>query len=386
MQKRIRSGWLVLGAATVFCLAVFAAMGRHRGANNSPVDAEVHVVSIAANRPVSVTIPFEVVPIGPNGERGLWIGPALGAEQTERAEGTASYRVHVPADGSYMVWGYCRWMGGGFDSIGIAIDDTDAITIGGDGVFKKWHWVRAGPVRLKEGEHTIKLISRCENVGVRRLLLTNSPQLQPAEYGVAVSDIFYDDFDGCADGNFDLWRQCSGRWKVKHLDSQEHPAKRTLIGVSHDESLLRLSENWRNYVLNVSCRLVSARGDNSMTGICFGMRTLEYWRLQWREIPGKNIAVMELIRRRSGQAVLLERFEVPWAPGIWHDVQIGLAPGGVEIRVDNGEEKVIAVEGEIVGGIGLWLSGDTEAHFDDVQVRLHRSLVRTLKARSRSGE
>ena len=208
------------------------------------------------------------------------------------------------------------------------------------------------------------------NVAMRKMFPTNT-EVHPRARGVVVSELFHDDFNGCNDGNFGLWEQYSGEWQVVRSEGEHNPTKRVLSGLSQGQTMLYLpQEQWGNCVLSVRCRSISGAGPKAMSGICFGMVGLtDYYMLCWTESPGEDRAAMRLVRREGDQTHVIDSFYAPWTSRQWHDVEITLGPNRIQISVDNGKARETCYEGQIVGGIGFWLAGQTEAEFDDILVR-----------------
>jgi len=325
-------------------------------------------ICIEASRPVEIKLPFEVTAIGEKAERGLWIGPQLAANAAGGGRATARYAFYAPRGGRYTLWMYCLWHGQGHNTVMASVDAGAPVVVGGDAVNDAWHWVAGPSVGLSEGAHSMTLEASNDNLAVRKALLAEDDR-RPEECGVVLSEIFHDDFDGCTDGNFGLWKQVSGDWRVVHPGTEPRPDGRILAGKSQGGALIMLAgAAWRGYMLRVSCRTVSATSSAYMAGVCLGLSSAnEYHVLRWRELPGKDEAAMQLVRQTRERSQEVASFNVPWAKGAWHDIDLEPAKGAIGIAVDYGKKRVFPC-GEIAGGVGLWMAGYGEAQFDNVEV------------------
>lgn len=331
----------------------------------------VHNILIDLSRPSSIEQPFQVVAVGVNGEPGLWIGPNVGRGWHGEAGGQAVYNVYVPADGKYHTWVYCLWHDECTNAIYAQFDGQRKMIAGNDSVFDEWHWVRAFSVDLSKGMHRLVLSNHSDNIAVRKLYLTSAFANHPQRNAPLFVDLFYDSFNGCDDGNFVLWEKPSGRWHVEPLAAEKDFLEKILIGRSDKTALMTFkSEDWREYVLNVSVRSVRADNPRVSVGICFGLTDVhEYHQLRWCEVPGSDLARMQLLRCSRGGTDVLASFETPWKHSSWHDVGIGVRADRIAIRIDGGKARIVPFSGGAKGGIGLWMSGRCEVHFDNIHVR-----------------
>ena len=376
--RRTRSRKRYLRAiATAACLAAVVSGARWgcsragQDAGGDPGQEQEPVtcgIVIEASRPTAVTWPLTVVPVGENGERGLWREPEW-ADEEATGEATAEYGVYVPRNGSYVLWGYCLGDGESPMAADVRIDGQEPYVLNGEPLAEGWHWIRGRSRNLSEGMHTVTIVSRFEHLALRKLFLVDD-DAHPQDYGVVDSELFHDDFNGCNEGNFSLWERHCGTWKLVSPESKVNRGEHVLAGSSRSQAVFCLSrEDWASYALSVRCRTVSAAAD-SMAGICFGMNgTDDYYLLRWSAARPDARVVMQLIRREGLYAALIDSFEAAWAPLQWHDLRVELRPGCIEIAVDHGRKRRVPWDQPVAGGIGLWLAGTTEAEFDDVEVR-----------------
>ena len=329
-------------------------------------------VWIDASRPRDIHAPFDVVPIGPDGQRGLWIGPGVGRGWRNEAGGDATYHFEAPCDGTYHIWAYCLWHDECTNAIYVQIDDADKAILGNDPVFNQWHWTRGFSLYLKRGPHRLVLSNHSDNIAVLQLYLTNSPSDHPDRNAPSFVELFYEGFDGCDDGNFIAWKRHAGQWTVKHPDDVADLSKKILIGQSRDEAMITFtSQDWRQYVMNVSVKTVSMDGPGASAAICFGLYAPDsFYALQWSDQPGADKTTLTLLRRKGTAQDRLGEFPTPWAQGAWHDVEIRLEADSVVVKVDGVRRGQAVLSDPVHGGIGLLLVGKVEAHFDDIHVRM----------------
>jgi hypothetical protein len=331
----------------------------------------VYKIWIDASRPTTIAAPFEVAAIGANAERGLWIGPGVGRGWKGEAGGEACYRFHVPAGGKYNLWAYCLWHDECTNAVYAEVDESGKAVIGNDPVFNQWHWVRGFSVDLSEGMHTLKLSNHSDNLAVQTVFVSNAVDLHPQGHVMSEVDLFFDGFDGCDNGNFNLWQPRDGQWAVEPDKTASGGANQVLVGKSSKTALIMLQTRaWQDYRLDVSLRPV--RGDRSglPVGICFGLQDdLDFWQLRWDLQARQEAVSASLVRRSRDGEKVVGTVDMPWCDRQWHDVGIAVDAGGVNVQVDGGKQVAIAAPGIPAGGIGLWLSGNVEAAFDSVQVR-----------------
>ena len=325
---------------------------------------------IDAGRPLEVKAPFDIVEIGKKGERGLWIGPEIGRGWKGEAGGEATYGFYVDSDGEYWLWAYCLWHDECTDAVYAEIDDMKRAIVGNDPIYGRWHWVKAFSIDLKRGKHLLRLSNHSDNIAVLKLFLTSSPSARPEESEPAFTDLFYEGFDGCDDGNFALWEMYGGSWVVSRSLDQQDTLKKELVGTSQGKALLAYRMELPGaYVINASV-LSAGTGDSSETGFCFGLAgEADYHQLRWTGIPEGKKADMRIVRALDGATDTLARFQVPWKSGVWHEIEIRVEQGRVTIAVDGGKETAVPMAGGTHGGIGLWLSGQVTARFDNIRVR-----------------
>jgi len=355
----------------LFCLVAvgaLAAISLFVGIRQSPSNKSSIWVDVADL--VFIEPPFEVVEIGPHGERGLRLPFEAGQGWKGQGGGSATYEYHVAEKGTYTIWAYCLWHDACANAVYVQMDDSGKAILGNDSVYGNWHWVRGFEMPLEAGPHRLRLSNHSPDIGIMKLFLTNDPLATPPDTDVEmVSVLFSDDFNGCDQGNFGQWAAAQGQWWVEHPAYQQDAENNVLIGASGDMALLVLPDmDWRDYRLSVSV-LAKPRSEDAAIGLRFRVQGSEgFGEIRLSRLNDTKALLKVVVVDQKGERVISED-QVPWTPGAWHDVACELYCGDVTIRLD-GKTKVAA--GPTLparGGIGLALYGPIEAHFDNVAVR-----------------
>lgn len=327
---------------------------------------------IDASRPIELVAPFHVDTIGENSERGLWIGPKVGRGWAGEAGGSARYKFTVPQGGTYQIWAYCLWHDPCTNAVYAQLDGQPKAIVGNDPIFNRWHWVRGFSVELTKGAHVLQLSNHSDNIAVQKVFLTNSPDTHPDRHKESFTDIFYDGFDGCSDGNFLAWTPREGQWTVVHPAEIADPAQKYLVGRGGDRALITIPvKGWSQYQLNASVRSAGSRGPEAMAALCFGLgQGGSGYQLRWRQGSRGDVATMELVRLAAGQSPqTLRTFSVPWSATEWHELEIVVGAGEIIVRVDGGSGYSAPCRGGAQGDIGLLVEGQGEVQFDSIHVR-----------------
>lgn len=325
-------------------------------------------VSIDLARPVSIVWPCEVSIVGDSGEKGLRIAPKIGRGWRGEAGGEADYRFFIPEEGKYYIWAYCLWYDECANAIFAKIDELDKAIIGNDPVYNEWHWVKGFDVDLKKGTHNLILSNHSDHIALQEIVFSNSSSAGPQQTGIVFSDIFYDGFDGCDQGNFTRWQQRSGSWLVQNPDSQTCFIENALIGKSQDKAFISYKNNdWQDYSLDVSVKILPVDSKGGTVGICFGLtEPNNFYQLKIKPIPGSGTAKIAIIDKES---ITVSEFELPFVINKWQQIQIALYEGYIEIRLAENEPVKIETLQKITGGIGLLLQGNITTYFDNIHVR-----------------
>jgi hypothetical protein len=208
-------------------------------------------------------------------------------------------------------------------------------------------------------------------VALRELVLTTDRDHGPETLIPIRNDLYWEGFDGCGNGTFSLWEQVSGTWTVQSKDPMQDPTEKAVIGRSTDAALLTLkADEWENVDINVSVQTLKSANTGSYVGVCFGLEGPDqYFLLRWRDVPQMRMADMQVLKRSSRNEGVVANLQVPWPEATWHNVCISLRAGAVAVSVDGGKEAHVAIADSIAGGIGLYLSGNTSASFDNISIR-----------------
>jgi len=332
---------------------------------------QTHSISIDTGKPLSIVWPFETAIVGDNGQRGLRIGPKIGRGWRDEAGGEASYRFYVPKDDRYNIWAYGLWFDECANAVFAKIDGLDKAIVGNDPIYKQWHWVRGFDVHLKKGTHTLVLSNHSDHIALQKVLFTNSVTIMPEDFSLIFSDIFYDGFDGCDQGNFENWEIVRGQWLVQNPGQEICLEENVLIGKSEDSSFIIYNGNdWTAYSLNMEIKPLISENADGTVGICFGVKDAgQYHQLNWCRTEKPDVVKMQISRQIIEENHVLANFEVPFESGQWHQVEITLSDGSIIVKVDDTKSIEIPLDYKITGGIGFRLEGNIEAYFDDVHVR-----------------
>ena len=364
---RIRNMFKLTTVSAAMVLYLFSAVEME--------NLKIHNVEIDAGLPLAVVWPCEVSVVGDEGEKGLRIAPKIGRGWRGEAGGTANYRFFVPAEGRYTMWVYCLWYDECANAIFAKVDDMEKVILGNDPVYKQWHWVRGISVDLQAGTHTLELSNHSDHIAVQKLFLAGSPLATPDDCEVVFSDIFYDGFDGCDQGNFAQWRQVSGKWQVHNPFDQTCIIENSLVAHSQGHALIVYeNKRWTDYAVNVSAQLLEQKSPNATAGICFGLQSeREYYLLKWSGVADENRVIMQVVKQSPDKEEILAQVEHRWDSGKWHGIEIMPGQDSIVIAVDGDIAMRVAVKEQISGGIGLWLSGELSYCWDNVHVRQNRA-------------
>jgi hypothetical protein len=331
----------------------------------------VFSVRVDLSRPESIVWPFEIAVVGDMGERGLRLGPRVGAGWKGQAGGRATYRFYVPQDGNYCLWAYTRWFDKCTNAVFARVDSQDKAIIGNDPVYRKWHWVRAFSLWLNKGPHVLELSNHSDDISLQKILLVNSRVVLPEDCPIIFSDVFYDGFDGCHVGNFSSWTIRRGHWVVEKPPAADAYVDNALVGRSTDSALVLYEANdWSDYLLHVAFKPMISEDPCATAGILFGLQAPDrFYHFRWRSTNEAGGALVQLCRQTGGETEVLGAANVACPPGAWHDVEIALKGRTIAVSLDGASVVERAAERNIAGGIGFLLEGQATVYFDDVHVR-----------------
>jgi hypothetical protein len=325
-------------------------------------------VSIDLARPIAIEWPCEISIVGDAGEKGLRIAPKVGRGWRGEAGGKASYRFFIPQDGKYHIWADVLWFDECANAVFAQVDDQDKAIVGNDPVYNQWHWIRGFDVNLKKGTHNLVLSNHSDHIALQKFIFSSSPFFGMDQTGVVFSDIFYDGFDGCDQGNFTSWQRISGSWLVQNPDSQTCLIENSLIGKSQDKAFITYkNHDWKEYSLDVSVKVLPFALKDSAVGICFGLTDPNnFYQLKIQPVFGGKTAKITLVDKTLKTMYELEQlFEI----NKWQSIQIVLEEDYLEIRLTDNDPVRIQTNQIIVGGIGIFLEGEITAYFDNIHVQ-----------------
>lgn len=335
-------------------------------------DGYVHNISIDLGRPLHIVWPCEVAIVGDDGEKGLRIAPNIGNGWDGKAGGESRYQFYVPKGGTFYTWTYCRWFDECSNAIFAQIDEFEKSILGNDPVYGQWHWVKGFEISLKQGTHIITLSNHSDHVSLQKILLTNSSSAMPDDCGIIFSDIFYDGFDGCDQGNFLTWEQISGHWLVQTPESKKSWEIGDLLkGVSEDSALiLRRNDDWTDYSLSVSLKFDQFDNDKGGVGVCFGVTAEDrYYQLMLCPIHNTRNVEMTIFHVIGQDRNVLTRHEILYNNNDWNHVTIRHDAKTIKAKLNDSKELSFPLQQSISGGIGLSIEGNGSVLFDNVHVR-----------------
>ncbi|MBC8482090.1 MAG: hypothetical protein H8D47_05435 [Planctomycetes bacterium] len=237
----------LLPIAVIACLIIYALFAIQTQTQ------QTFAINIDTAGAIAIQWPCEIAVIGDNGEKGLRIAPNIGRGWRGEAGGEAEYKFLVPADGKYHIWAYSLWFDECANAVFASIDGSEKTIIGNDPIYNKWHWVRGFDIDLKKGTHSLILSNHSDHIAIQKIVFLNNDYQTPQETGLVFSDIFYDGFDGCDQGNFSDWTILSGEWKVLPRPEMENRLDNTLVGTAQKNAfLIYQKDTWQSYSLNLS--------------------------------------------------------------------------------------------------------------------------------------
>jgi hypothetical protein len=111
--------------------------------------------------------------------------PRHGEDESGPADdGNATYKVYVPVEGNYTLWGLVRWYDGCGNSFYVMVDDMNPenpayIT---DARYQQWHWVKGRTYHLGVGYHLIRFQYREDGAKLDEFLITTAEDFVPTRH------------------------------------------------------------------------------------------------------------------------------------------------------------------------------------------------------------
>ena len=323
-----------------------------------PSNGPAFGINIDLSKPRAIAWPCEVSIVGDEGEKGLRIAPKVGQGWRGKVGGQASYSFFVPHEGKYYMWANCLWYDECANAIFAQIDQQDKAIIGNDPVYDEWHWVRGFATKLKQGTHTLTLSNHSDHIAVQNIVLANSFSLGPEQTETTFSDIFYDGFDGCDQGNFKQWKQLSGTWQAVDPSSNVCSAENALLcHCENQATILYYNKDWKQYSLDLEVKLLPSEVTSGSVGICFAVQDpSNYGLLQITPNRDNNSAHIAVIMVQNQVTDLLSESDLPINFDQWMPIQTRLDHKNITITLMNHSPISIPLKHPIHGGIGLKLA------------------------------
>lgn len=118
----------------------------------------------------------------PKVSKGKIIEIVQGAGEGSKVGGHAKYKLDLKEDGTYYLWARCWWIDSCGNSFNVKIGDKPVFTLGNDGTYKSWHWVKAKvQLKLKKGQYVLELGNREDGIKVDQIMITNDRRLIPVD-------------------------------------------------------------------------------------------------------------------------------------------------------------------------------------------------------------
>lgn len=362
-MKFRKIAWLVFGVccAAIYC---FSAMSINSG--------EEFSVAVELARPMSIVWPMEVAIAGDAGEKALRIGPKVGRGWKGEAGGQAEYKFYIPKAGKYYVWFYSLWFDECSNTVFVRIDNNEKIILGNDPVYNQWHWGRGFDVYLEQGTHRMMVSNHSDHVAIQKILFINSQTTRPGDSSVVFSDIFYEGFDGCDQGNFSQWDEFTGQWMVTNPVDQMNFSENVLLGNANNGKafILYKPNPWADYSLNLKLKADLSGASGKGIAVCFGAKDKDrYYKLQFEKAKADGKALAMIIYKDGSDEKIIESFEVNWHDDKWGRLEISLLEGCIGINFGDKAKTKVKWDKEIRGTVGFELKGETVGFFDDIHVR-----------------
>jgi len=348
---------------TCFGIYSYTATSHNNGSNYN--------FSIDTSKPLSIEWPVEIAIVGDEGEKGFRIGANIGRGWRDEAQGQASYSFYVPSDDKYYFWAQGLWFDECSNAVFAQIDNLDKTIIGNDPIYNKWHWVRGFSINLGKGTHILTLSNHSDHISLQKLYISNSALFVPDSLEPVFSDIFYDGFDGCDQGNFTQWNNISGNWTISQSTQISSEGANMLVGNSEKEALIIYdNKDLEEYSLNVTMFIDESENINGTAAICFGVQDPNnFHELQFQYLDNQNKCHATLFRYTNGIQETLNDFDLSWNISKCREVEITLNANNIEIQVDDNYPVITDIDYKISGGIGLHLEGSIKTYFDDIHIR-----------------
>jgi hypothetical protein len=110
--------------------------------------------------------------------------PHAETEVGPRDDGNATYKIYIPTEGDYTLWGETRWYDSCGKSFFTLVDDMSPQTPAfiADNLYLQWHWVQGKTFHLAVGWHNVRFQNREDGVKLDEWLLTTAQDFVPTRH------------------------------------------------------------------------------------------------------------------------------------------------------------------------------------------------------------
>ena len=169
----LRAALVAVAALAVLTVALAQGVTRYRivveAEHNNAINPSMKVVSGDSNASNSKWVEYPLKRPHAQSEN-----PAVKGDG-----GYATYKVNVPATGTWKVWIRRWWQDGCGNSFFLSVDGGSPQTVQ-DATYQVWKWTKAPQAySLSAGTHTFKLQNREDGARCDELLITNDALFQP---------------------------------------------------------------------------------------------------------------------------------------------------------------------------------------------------------------
>lgn len=335
-----------------------------------PLPATTATVIMEAESYAQLTPPMRLVGNGDAVSAGGYVELPLGSGQGWRGQGTGNvtYRVDLPRDGLYRVWGRTLWQDGCTNAFFLSANQGEPMVFGNDAVFNRWHWVKGPSVRLGLGINYLRFSNHSDGTALDKLVITNDPLYLPEGLGDGITH-FFDGFAGCDADNTGSWEFLSGTWRVVRAVADGASSANDCLAQWRPDGGEALGgfRTWRAYDARIRVMLTQA----GAVGLAFYHRDSENTcRLTWETQSNETILRLEQVAAGT-RRILAESRTTACQYDHWY--ALGYQDCGERLSCTLDGDPVLDAEyhGPRDGRIGLVTKGMGGVYFDNVEVFFH---------------
>jgi len=137
-------------------------------------------ICFEAEKPASISAPLKKVASGASADysgNGFLEIPWNGNK--DKGKGQAGFKFTAKKAGVYTLWARTYWAQGCGNSISVSVNGDAPATIGEDGQYGSWHWLRGPRVQVKAGANVLVMKNREEGIKVDQFFLCTDPNYVP---------------------------------------------------------------------------------------------------------------------------------------------------------------------------------------------------------------